>query len=84
MPECEIGDNNRDIAYEQPWLNYAIPVKNDKFDNCFRYAPKNLTATPNESGICSADMFDTSKKIACTEFIHASNEINLQTEVHKS
>lgn len=81
MPECDIGNSNNDIVFDQPWLSHAIPKKNDKFDNCFRYAPKNSTATPNALGTCSADMFDTTTKIACTEFIHASNEINVQTEV---
>lgn len=77
-----MSDNNHDIAFDQSWLKYAIPMKNDKLDSCYRYAPKNLTA--NEPGKCSADMFDTSKKIACTEYIHGSNEVNLQTEVSKT
>lgn len=73
-----MGSDNRDIAFDQPWLSYAIPKKNDKFDNCRRYRPKILNAPP---GSCSADMFDTSETVECTEFIHASNEVNLQTEV---
>lgn len=78
MPECESSENNRDLAYNQPWLNIAIPATDGKFDNCYRYAPKNKTA---DTGQCSADMFDTSTKIPCTEFIHASDERNMQTEV---
>lgn len=76
MPECEIGN---DIPFNQPWLKNAIPSTNGKFDNCYRYAPKNLTTA--DPGKCSADMFDASRKIACTEFIHATDERNLQTEV---
>lgn len=83
MPECEVGDNNRELTFNQPWLSYAIPSENGKYDKCHRYAPKSLTSTLNEPGKCSADMFDTSKQIECTEYIYASNEVNLQTEVKK-
>lgn len=79
VPECEFSENNnRDLPFNQPWLNNAIPSMNGKLDNCYRYAPKNKTA---ESGKCNADMFDTSTKIPCTEYIHASDERNMQTEV---
>lgn len=79
VPECEFGVNNRDLLFNQPWLSSAIPQRNEKFDSCHRYAPKNWTST----GQCTADMFDTSKKIACTEFVHATDEKNIQTEVNK-
>lgn len=78
MPECEVGNNNRELAFNQPWLNYAIPSENGKYDKCYRYAPK---SNLNDPGKCSADMFDTSKRIECTEYIYASDEVNLQTEV---
>lgn len=76
MPECEFAVNNRDLQYNQPWVNYAIPFKNDKPDNCYRFAPKNWTAAQ-----CNADMFDVFTKIPCTEYVHATDERNLQTEV---
>lgn len=80
MPECDIGENNRDIIYDQPWLSYAIPPSKDGFDNCVRYAPKN--ASTAASGYeCSADLFDTSKTIKCSEFVYTSDENNIQTEV---
>lgn len=79
MPECDVGEDSREIGYDQPWLSFAIPYSNNKFDQCFRYAPKKLS--PHQSGICSADMFDNTTKIPCTEFIYASDEVNIQTEV---
>lgn len=79
MPECEVGIDNREIPFDRPWLDIAIPSENGKLDNCHRYAPKNWTdITP---GQCSVDMFDRSKKIPCNEYIYASDEKNIQTEV---
>lgn len=82
MPECEFGDNNRNLPYDRPWLTNAIPLKDGKLDSCNRYAPKNKTIIepPNQ---CSADMFDSTKKITCSEFIHDSDEKNIQTEVER-
>lgn len=79
MPECEFGKNNREIPYDSPWAHYAIPSLNGKIDRCFRYAPKNLTII--EGSQCNADMFDNSTKIECTEFIFATGERTIQTEV---
>lgn len=79
MPECDVGENNREIAYNSTWSKYAIPTLNGKFEKCFRYAPTNPIT--HESGQCTADMFDNSTKIGCTEFIYASDEKNIQTEV---
>lgn len=81
MPECEVGSNNRDLPYDRSWLKIAIPLENGKFDSCYRYAPINKTIIepPNQ---CSADMFDKTNKIKCTEYIHASDERNVQTEVN--
>lgn len=79
VPECDVGENDREIAYDQPWLSSAIPYSNHKFDQCFRYAPKNFST--HQNGICSTEMFDNATKIPCTEFIYASDEINIQTEV---
>lgn len=79
MPECEFGSNNRELPFNQPWLKDAIPSENGKFDNCHRYAPKNWSAI--EPGQCNANMFDTLTIIPCNEFIYASDEKNIQTEV---
>lgn len=80
VPECDIGENNRNIPFMQPWVSHGIPMKNEKLDNCVHYALKNSTI-----GQCSADTaFDTSKEIPCTEFIHATDERNIQTEVKNS
>lgn len=79
MPECEFGANNRELPFNQPWLSDAIPLENGKLDNCHRYAPRNWSA--GEPGRCNANMFDTSTKISCNEFIYASDEKNIQTEV---
>lgn len=76
VPECESGVDNRDIPYNQSWLRNAIPLKDGKLDMCSRYAPKNWITSQ-----CSADMFDVTTEISCTEYIHASDERNLQTEV---
>lgn len=80
MPECEDGKNNRDIIYDQLWLKNAIPTKDKKLESCYRFKPKNFTISepPNQ---CTADMFDSTTKITCTEYIYASDENNLQTEV---
>lgn len=80
MPECDISEtNNRDIRYDQPWLRHAIPSTNGKYDKCFRYAIKNQTSS--EVNQCNADIFDNSTKIECTDYIYASDEKNIQTEV---
>lgn len=81
MPECEVSANSRGISYNQTWLSNAIPLKNEKFESCLRFAPRNSTAAEPEK--CSADLFDATTKIECNEFIHASDERNLQTEVKK-
>lgn len=80
MPECEFG-NNRGIPFDQPWLRYAIPFSDGEYATCFRYAPMiytNGTVTTDE---CTAEMFNNSATIECTEFVYASDEKNLQTEV---
>lgn len=82
VPECDLhGANNRALLYDQQWLPHAIPHTNGKYDNCYRYAPTHSTNTTG-LGQCSTDMFNTSKKIACTEFVYASDERNIQTEVN--
>lgn len=81
MPECEIGTNNRDLPFHQPWLKNAIPSENGKFESCNRYALKNETIFESANQ-CNADMFDKSMKIKCTEYIHESDEKNVQTEVN--
>lgn len=82
VPECEFNANNRDLMYDQAWLSNAVPQLDEKFDNCYRYAPKNLSSTPL-AGQCTSDIFDTSKKIACTEYVYTTDEKNIQTEVWK-
>lgn len=80
MPECDVAQiNNRDIAYDQPWLRYAIPSNDGKYDKCHRYAIKNQTSFGADQ--CNANLFDNATKIECTEFIYASDERNIQTEV---
>lgn len=78
MPECDVGDNNREISYDQPWLKYAIPKTEKGYDNCYRYAP-------NDSSIevsCDVDNFNTSRRIKCAEYIYTTDEKNIQTEVN--
>lgn len=79
MPGCDIGVDNREIPFDQLWLPNAIPSTNGRIDSCFRYALKNETNFGNVQ--CSAEMFDENVKIACSEYIYASDERNLQTEV---
>lgn len=83
MPECEFGVNNRNLPYNQPWLNKTIPQLDEKFDNCHRFATKNLTSIQLLSGQCAADMFDSSQIISCSEYAYTSDEKNIQTEVGK-
>lgn len=79
VPECDVGDNNREINYDQPWLSYAIPTSSSNgFESCVRYAPKNISSSGSQ---CSPDHFDTSKQIKCSEYIYSSDEKNIQTEV---
>lgn len=80
VPECEFGLSNRQLPFNRSWLSDAIPSKDGKFDNCHRYAPMNFNKS-EEPHQCTADMFNTSMKIACSEFIYASDEKNVQTEV---
>lgn len=84
IPECDFGENNREIEYDQPWLRSAIPTQsNGKLKNCLRYAPisKNETVTIRTG--CSADMFNTTVEMTCSEFIYSSDEKNIQTEVRR-
>lgn len=90
MSECDvISVDNRELEYNQRWLNLAIPpdsTTNNKLANCVRYAPatktKNFTtALSNETTQCSAESFNTTQTIECTEYVHASDERNIQTEV---
>lgn len=85
MSECDFqGVNNRTLSYDQQWLPFAIPSTDGNYDKCHRYAPEHM-ATPgiiSGDSRCSSDMFNTSMKIACTEYVHASDEKNLQTEVN--
>lgn len=83
VPECEFGENGHDLSYDQPWLKNAIPWENGKFDSCHRYAPKNRTSS-SVSDQCSADLFDRSVKVSCTEYVHESDERNVQTEVREN
>lgn len=78
IPECDLNVNNRDIQYDQSWLGVAIPMKNGGIDNCKRYEPIHPDVHHDH---CTADLFNTSKQIPCTEFVYASDEINLQTLV---
>lgn len=84
MPECEFGVSNRDLPYNQPWLNNTMPQLDEKFDTCHRYAPmRNLTANELLSDQCAADMFNSSRTISCSEYVYTSDEKNIQTEVGK-
>lgn len=84
MPECdEINEDNHKLEFNQQWLNWAIPLdtienNNHKVDNCVRYAPSMRT---NRTRHCAAESFDPMQTIECTEYVHASDERNIQTEV---
>lgn len=79
VPECDVGDSDREISYDQPWLSYAIPSSKDGYENCVRYAPLNASTANGHQ--CTADRFDSSKQIRCTDFVYTSDEKNVQTEV---
>lgn len=79
MPNCDVGENNREIIYDQPWLMYAIPTSKHGFESCYHYA-RNDSFSGNENQ-CSRDLFNTSNRIECTEFVYKTDEINVQTEV---
>lgn len=88
MPECEIGKNNREIPFNQSWLLSAIPAtSNDNIENCVRYTPimeqNSNTSTDKQTHQCSENLFNTSQTTECSEFIYASDERNIQTEVKK-
>lgn len=84
MPECDADVNNREIQYDQPWLHFAVPYSSEKFDSCVRYAPIIRNGTNTffvETNQCSPAMFNRSETIECSDFVYASNEKNIQTEV---
>lgn len=84
MPECDFGDDNREIEYDQPWLKHAIPSTNGQLESCVRYVPKNQTTTLfAENMLCSANLFNSSQRIQCSEYIYSTDERNIQTEVQK-
>ena len=85
IPECDVGENNREIDYDQPWLRNAIPVdsSNGQLENCVRFA-RLISNSSTESpplAKCGPDMFDRSSTIECSEFIYTTDERNVQTEV---
>lgn len=80
IPECDIDGNNRNVPFDQPWLQNAIPFIQNKIDRCHRYAPRNGTSVVTNDR-CDADMFDKTKLIECSEYVYASDERNVQTEV---
>lgn len=82
VSECDVGENDREIEYDQPWLHYAIPYENGKIKNCVRYArlERRETGTPAERDQCTAEIFNRSSEIECSEYIYSSDEKNLQTE----
>lgn len=81
MTECDdITVNNRDLEFNQPWLNFSIPSDSD-YKKCYRYAPTAAAALSNGTGQCAADAFNTTHTIKCNEFVYASDERNVQTEV---
>lgn len=81
VPECESALNNREIPYDQPWLDSAIPFSNGKIDSCVRYAPIIRDRSFSDSGQCESHMFNKSQTIHCSEYVYESNEKNIQTEV---
>lgn len=84
IPECDLNIDNRKLEYHQPWLEFAIPMKNDTYENCYRYAPINTTLFGSgEQNQCNSNQFDPTKTIKCAEYVYASDEINLQTEVNE-
>ncbi|XP_031637755.1 solute carrier family 22 member 7-like, partial [Contarinia nasturtii] len=76
VPECDFGDNNREISYNQTWLEYAIPKTQNGYENCVRYE----SIQSSTANTCDVNSFNTSKQIECTEFIYATDELNIQTE----
>lgn len=84
MPECDdITVSNHELGFDQPWLNFTVPpdsVPIKEVDGCVRYAPINA-AQPNGVGQCTTDSFNTTHLIECTEFVYATDERNIQTEV---
>lgn len=82
VPECDVGGDDREIKYDQPWLHNAIPTSGGKLKNCMRFAPiiisDGFASGRNE---CTTDLFNTSVEIECSEFVYASDEKNVQTEV---
>lgn len=85
VSECDAGENDREIEYDQPWLHNAIPYENGKIKNCVRYArlERNETGTLAGRDQCTAEKFDRSSEIACAEYIYSSDEKNLQTEARQ-
>lgn len=85
MPECDDDIDIRELQYDQPWLHFAIPSSSaNKIENCVRYAPllrNETSARQGGSNQCTSDMFNTSQTIACSEYVYASDEKNIQTEV---
>lgn len=81
MPECD-GINAENREFDQRWLNFTIPLdstaNNNKVANCVRYAPSTWS---NETRQCVPESFNTMQTVQCTEYVHASDERNIQTEV---
>ncbi|GJQ86218.1 hypothetical protein Trydic_g8919 [Trypoxylus dichotomus] len=66
VPECDAPSTE----FEPPWLQNAIPFKDDTPANCERFQHINVTLAQE----CSAEQFDQNIVEGCTEFVYKTGE----------
>ncbi|GJQ86217.1 hypothetical protein Trydic_g8918 [Trypoxylus dichotomus] len=66
VPECD----GTITEFEPPWLQNAIPFKDDTPANCERFQHINVTLAQE----CSAEQFDQNIVEGCTEFVYKTGE----------
>ncbi|XP_014093801.3 organic cation transporter protein [Bactrocera oleae] len=72
-------------AYDEPWVKYAIPMKNSDLDQCQRYAPRAITnwsVTNEAEQYCTADLFDDEETQDCPDnnFIFRDDEVTISND----
>ncbi|XP_034108685.1 organic cation transporter protein [Drosophila albomicans] len=67
--------------YEEPWLNFTVPIKNSEWDACTRYSTVNQTFLSDPSSdMCVADFFGNRTERCGTDLKFRDEEKTISTE----
>ena len=74
VPECELPE---DSTFTTDWLEMALPFEKQNPSACERYAVNPST----DNVTCTAESFDTSKKIKCNDWVFDDYELTIVNQV---